>query len=351
MLMTAGCQTYRPAPIDTTQVAIARQQRSADADAIRREQARLAPDVPFDAIQWDRLALLAALLVHNPDIAAARAAIDTARAQARAARVAPGATLTLSSEYANDPSSSSPWLLSGALDVPLDIGGRRTARITGAALGIIIARYDYADTLWAARMKARQALTDMLAATREEAVAGQLLGYRTQQQAAMARRLGAGAIARADLERVRADVASAAAAVDDARSRRISARQALAAAIGLPETAIASRSFTWTGFDDAPADPTLSPQVRDRIGATVARADVLKAVAAYDRSESDLRGEVARQYPALSVGPGYTWERGLVKLPLAVGLALPPLDLNRHAIAAAQAARTEAGKKLETIVA
>lgn len=349
--LLGGCQAYRPAPIDAAQIAVARQQRSADPDAVRQEQARLAPDAPYDAARWDRLSLLAALLVHNPDVAAARAAIDTARAQARAARAAPGATLTLSSEYANDPTTSSPWLLGGAIDVPLDIGGRRTARITGAALGLVIARYDYADILWAARMRARQALTDMLIATREEAVAGQLLDYRSQQQVAMALRLSAGAVTRADLERVRADVASAATTADDARSRRIAARQALAAAIGLPESAIASISFDWMGFDTAPTDPTLSSGVRDRIGVTVARADVLKAVATYDQSESELRGEVARQYPAISVGPGYTWERGLVKLPLAIGLVLPPLDLNRRAIAAAQAKRAEAGRKLETIVA
>ncbi|CAN5205617.1 hypothetical protein BH10PSE13_BH10PSE13_00410 [soil metagenome] len=347
----ASCQAYRPAPVDTAQVVLARRQRSIDPDVVRREQEQLAPSAPFNAVKWDRLSLFAALLVHNPDIAAARATIDTARAQARAARVAPGGTLTLSSEYANDPSTNSPWLLGGALDVPLDIGGRRTARITGAALRVVIARYDYADAVWAARMKARQALTALLVAAREEMAAGQLLGYRTQQQAAMTRRLSAGAVNRADLERVRADVASAAATVDDARSRHIAARHALAAAIGLPETAIATLSFQWLGFDDAPADPSLLPEMRDRIGATVARADVLKAVAAYDQSESDLRGEVARQYPALSIGPGYTWERGLVKLPLAAGLTLPPLDLNRHAIASAEAKRAEAGKALETIVA
>jgi outer membrane protein TolC len=82
-----------------------------------------------------------------------------------------------------------------------------------------------------------------------------------------------------------------------------------------------------------------------------ARPDVLKAVIAYDISEADLRGEVARQYPSISVAPGYTWERGLVKLPFNIGLVLPPLDANRSAIKAAQARRAEAGARMEASVA
>ena len=60
---------------------------------------------------------------------------------------------------------------------------------------------------------------------------------------------------------------------------------------------------------------------------------------------------MARQFPAIVVSPGYTWERGLVKLPLSIGLALPPLDLNRAAIAAATARRAEAGKQVEAEIA
>ncbi|WP_176594102.1 TolC family protein [Sphingobium sp. EM0848] len=350
-LPLGGCQSYHPAPVNAAAMAVARQQRSADPEAVRIEQARIAATAPYDATRWTRLSVMAALLIHNPDVAAARAAIASARAQEKAARQAPGATLTLSSEYANDPSTSSPWLLGGAVDVPLDIGGRRTARITSAALSVAIARYDYADTLWAARMQARRALADMLIASREAETGEHLFALRNQQQAAMEKRLKAGAVSRADLERVRADVASAAASVEDARGRVTAARQALAAAIGLSVEALGSIAFDWSGFDDPAPDPTGNEVVRDRSGATVARADVLKAIAAYDQAESDLRGEVAKQYPAISITPGYTWERGLTKLPLSVGLVLPPLDLNRHAIAAAQSKRAEAGRKLEAVVA
>jgi CRISPR system Cascade subunit CasA len=81
------------------------------------------------------------------------------------------------------------------------------------------------------------------------------------------------------------------------------------------------------------------------------RADVLKAVVTYDQAEADLRGEVARQAPSISLGPGYTWERGLVKLPFALNLGLPSFDLNHAAIAAAEARRAQAGAAIESALA
>jgi len=75
---------------------------------------------------------------------------------------------------------------------------------------------------------------------------------------------------------------------------------------------------------------------------------VLKALAAYDQAEADLRGELAKQAPSISIGPGYTWDHGLVKLPFALGLNLPSFDLNRSAIRAAEARRAEAGAAIET---
>jgi CRISPR system Cascade subunit CasA len=122
----------------------------------------------------------------------------------------------------------------------------------------------------------------------------------------------------------------------------------IAALTGIAVAALSSDAVVWESFDEP---PSLRPDETAVRAALVARADVLRVVAAYDQSEADLRGEIARQYPAISVGPGFTWERGLVKLPFSLGLVLPPFDLNRRAIAAAQAKRSEAGRALEAAVA
>lgn len=165
---------------------------------------------------------------------------------------------------------------------------------------------------------------------------------------AMSRRVDAGEASRADLERVRLDLVDSDRRLREARAQGTAALQALAAVTGLSSVTLSSYSFTWENFDTPEAPAVLDDS--NRVTALLARADVLKAVASYAGSEADLRGEIAKQFPAISIGPGYTWERGLVKLPFNIGLVLPPLDLNRRNIAAAEARRAEAGARLEAVV-
>ena len=308
---------------------------------------QIAPRAEPSGSNLDRLSLFAAILILDPKVEAARAAIETAKAQARASRKGPGAVLNLTSEYANDPATRSPWLLGGTIDIPIDAGGRRTARLTTANIAVSVARYGFAETLWAERMAVRRALTDRMIALRQGELARAISALRERQLAVMERKLHAGAAARPDIVPVRLAQTSAARIASDADARRAQADQAIAALLGLSETGLSAFEFHWGEFDTPAHDPLATLSSGTRGQAITARSDILKALAAYDQAEADLRGEVARQYPAIIVSPGYTWERGLVKLPLSVGLALPPLDLNRNAIAAAMAKRDQAGKQIE----
>lgn len=346
-----GCVSYQPRPLQPDAIIAARAERTLDTAEVTARVAELAPAWDANPLRWDRLTLFAAETLYNPDVAAARAALDTAEANARAARAGPNATLTLTAEYARDPAASSPWLFGGAIDIPLDRGGRRRARTTVADLAVLSARYDVAEALWTGRIAMRRALADRLIAERRITALTALAQVRDRQFAAVARRVAAGEASRAELERVRADGADAARRLGDAEGQRRAASAALAAAIGVPEQALAGIAPAWTGFDGPAADPAGQVDKDVRLAAILSRADVLKAVVAYDQTEAELRGEVAKQFPAISLSPGYTWERGLVKLPFSLGLVLPPLDLNRRAIAAAEAKRAEAGRRLEAVIA
>lgn len=343
----AGCAHYAPQPISSA-VLVSRPTRF-DGLALGQEVQRLAPSAHYDPQRWDRVTLLAAALLYNPDIAAARATVASAQAAARAARASAGPTLTLSSEYAGAATEASPWLFGGALDIPLDLGGRRRTRIDGAVLAVEVARYDYAEAVWTTRMAVRRALASRLVAERQVTALDAALSLRQRQFAAMERRVNAGEAPRTDLERVRLDLADTARRAQEAGVQIVVATAALAATTGIAPTSFAHAQFIWDHFDE-PAPP-VAVTGDTRIAALVSRSDVLKAVAAYDASENDLRSEIAKQYPAISIAPGYTWERGLVKLPFNIGLALPPLDLNRRAIAAAETRRAETGKRLEAVLA
>jgi CRISPR system Cascade subunit CasA len=350
-LLAGGCVVYHPVPVAPGATLEKHDAATLDRAAVEARAVAIAPSVPQPGEGWDRRDYFAAIALYNPQVAVARAALASAVAAARAAHAPPaGPTLSLTSEYAHDVTASSPWLIGGAVDVPLDIGGRRAARLAVADLATMSARYDLAEALWQARQAVRKALVDRLAAERQRVLLAALQDLRDRQLQAAERRLAAGEIARTEVERIRSDGANVSRRRQDAEAARIAADQALAAAIGVPAAALAGIVPLWSGFD-VPADPlkTVDPAMRHQ--AILSRADVLKALADYQTAEANLRGEVAKQYPQITVSPGYTWERGLVKIPVSLGLVLPPLDFNRRAIAAAEAARAEAGKRLEAVVA
>lgn len=347
---SSGCATYRAAPVAPDGIANTYARRAIDADAARENLRRIAPGAVWDGQSWDRLTLLAAALQSNPRIAEARAHALSAAASARAARAGPSITLTLSAEYARNATESSPWLYGVTSDVPLDVGARRNMRVSAATFASVAARYDYAETVWGVRMALRRALAERFLTAREVQIGEELSAIRARQLAALQARFDAGEVSRADLERVRAEAAGDARRLADAQARAIAARISLADSLGISLSGLENVPLTWEGFD-APFAVD-ADRVQDlRTVALLARADVLRASAAYDQAESELRGEVARQWPEIHVGPGYTWERGLVKLPFSIGLVLPPLDLNRNAVAAAEARRSEAGLHLEGVIA
>lgn len=347
VLALAGCTHYAPKPVSLANAAARFSARSADLNGAVSVCRSMASRAPCDAGNPDKLVLFEVLLTNNPAVAVARARVTSAEAAARAAHAPVGPTMTLSTEYAGaDPK---PWLLGMATDFPLDTGGRRAARIGSADLAVTAARYDLAEAIWTARIALVRALADQLVADRQITIANRLQALQERRFAVLERRVVQGEASRAELERTRADLAGARSRLATAQAKREAATVQIAAALGVPLDQGRKLSASWPGLEAPGPLAALAPA--DRYSALLGRADLLKGMTAYEQSEFDLRGEVAKQYPALSVGPGFTWDHGLVKIPFNVGLALPPLDLNRRAIAAAEARRSEAAAQLEALYA
>ncbi|NML96087.1 TolC family protein [Novosphingobium olei] len=345
----SACVSYAPAPKSLSETAATAAARTVSWASAAASCKQLAPSAPCDPARPDRLLLFAALLENNPEVAAARAHLRSVEAAATAARTPPGATLTLSTEYARASSDPSPWLLGAGLDVPLDTGGRRAARLATADLAVASARSDLAEAIWTARMGLVRALDAAGIADRQLALTGELIGIQERRIQAMERRVTAGEASRAELERVRSDLADARRHETTAGAARQAALVQIAKALGVPAANLPPVVLAPTRDGEALGPAAVSVDTRNQ--ALLARADLLKAMIAYDQAEADLRGEIAKQFPALSIGPGFTWERGLVKLPLNVGLVLPPLDLNRRNIRAAEARRSEASAALDAAYA
>ena len=288
--------------------------------------------------------LLPVALAHNPAVAAAQASYEAAQHDREAQKRLPPMTLTLIQEYSKEADAQKPWLYTEQLDVPIDAGGRRAGRLTTADIAVDKARYALGDALWTARQTLRQAQSDLDFARATVTLDQQLVATRGAYRDTVDKQVKAGEEIRANADQARLDVSAAEQTLRQAEATRDQAEMALARA--LDATPAAVRELRGTS-PSSPANPDI-----DALAAKAAyvRSDIHTAVADYATAENELRLAIAGQYPDVHVAPGYTWERGVVKLPLNWTLTLPPTDLNRANIKAATARRAAAGKTLEDTV-
>ena len=189
----------------------------------------------------------------------------------------------------------------------------------------------------------RRDLGALLASERRIALLQELGERRALRHATLARRADAGEIARTEVDRVRLEMASDSRLLREAQDTRAGALQRIAAGLDLSGQSLTLDASVWPDY----LLPALSESTDAAAQDVSGHPDLLRAIGAYEQSDSELRLQIARQYPDIRIGPGYTWERGLIKLPLSLGLTLPPLDLNRSAIEVAQHARDAAAASLE----
>ena len=321
--LLAGCVHYAPKPPQPGAF-------EASLDARRLE-------APVGAGAAD---LLAEALRYNPGVAEARARYQMAVAAARVARLSPGLTLTLTGEYADE---GPRWGGGAAADVAVDGGARRRARVSSGDLQTLQAGYDVGETIWAARLALVKSGVDRVSAEAEIALAVRAVDLRKLRLERLNQRVAAGADDRTVAINARADLSAAERRLIEARGRAAQAAVDQAGALGASAGAV--QNLVVTPAATLPALEGIAGWRRDAIAS---RGDVLRAIADYDLAENALRLEISRQYPEVRFGPGYTYDHGVNKLPFSLTLVLPGYDLNRHAIAQAEAARAAAGRSLES---
>jgi outer membrane protein TolC len=292
------------------------------------------------------------VLAANPDAAAAREAIAVADAQVAVAKVFPDPELTVGATQVDVSHQGNPTVAGVQLSVPIELGGKRGARVRVARSGVDAARLDHDDVVRGLRAAAANAYAEALHAR-------MVLELKRAQSAALGRlveinerRFAAGDVPQVAVMQSRVEArqfdADVLAATGDLRAADAAVLQLLGPVAAPGEVVLAGDLRAVSSR----VDPARAPD------AVESRADVRAARARVEQAVRQVRLEEANRVPDVSVGVG--WQHnfpvgGPAGVPAAdtVGASLTvPLPLSRvysGALDAARASRRQAESQLESV--
>ena len=341
VVLCSGCASFAPQSISPAATFARYEARTLDNPDLRAFiQKNIKRElVSWPLPQWDVELLTLTALYYHPDLDVARAKWHVAQAGTETAGMRPNPSAKISTERnADAPSDTSPWTLGWNLDIPIETAGKRGYRIDQARSLSEAARLSIASTAWQIRSRVRSTMLDLHFA--QQAQTALLQQQRLQQDnlTLHEHRLALGMASQSEVTQARIALNQTTLAFNEAQKLHAEARAKLGNALGVSSKAIENISISSDLFTLAPVLP--AEDVRQQ--ALLSRADILSALAEYAASQSALQLEIAKQYPDLHLGPGYSWDAGARKWSLGLSLTLPVFNQNQGPIAEAKARRVQA---------
>jgi outer membrane protein TolC len=293
------------------------------------------PVSPWPRKTWDLQTLSLAALYFNPALESARARVAGTEAALVTAGARPNPSLSIA------PGIPTPYLLTLDFAFPIETAGKRRHRIQVARSLDQSARFDLADSAWTIHRGVRIALLNYLLSSRSLESLRSEEKVREDQVNILEQIFSAGEIPRqsVDLARIELSKTHMAIAMADGHVRETKA--ALAAAVGLSVAALQSVDFSWPNLDAPPSAASLSSGEIQR-GAVLNRLDLRRSLAQYAAAEAALQLEIAKQYPDINIGPGYTYEEKHSFFTIGFSTTVPLFNRNQGPIEEAEAHRKEA---------
>jgi outer membrane protein TolC len=297
-------------------------------------------------VRWDLAALTVAAAYERPDAKIAIGQIEAAEAGERTAAEWANPVLSLNASYYTALFDPSPWEVGPSISQLIQTAGKRSAAIAEARERTHSAHQHLALAAWRFRSEVRTALIDLWAARKRLALARAYSAAAHRVTMLTSERYDAGAVSAAALNAERLTDTQAALSLTAAERQEHLSAAALATAVGVTVVAIETAPIDLSEMDRLAPVADLDAL---RASALTQRPEVLDALARYEAAEAALRLEVARQYPDVSIGPGYQYNQGQHQFSLGISLPLPILDQNQGPIATARAARQVAAADFEKV--
>ena len=238
------------------------------------------------------------VLAANHDLRAARASVDIAQAQIDVAKVFPNPEFTVGMIQYDVTRQGNPTQVGVQLSVPVELGGKRRARVAVAQSDLGAAGCDYEDATRILRGLAANAFVDALFAHLVVAQKQGALSHLQRLVTVNQRRLAAGDIAQVDFLQSRVEAQQFQAEVMDAQGELHAAEVAMAQLLG-PE---AEPVFDVVGDLKSAALALDVPQLLATIDK---RSDVRAAAKRVQGAEQQITSEQAKRVVDISLGAGW----------------------------------------------
>jgi len=340
--LLGGCASAPPSQRAITPLASAQtlEQRSLSDPGLQRFIAAQTGAPQAADLPWTPQRLSLAALYFHPDLQVGRASVQLADADLQIARQRPNPNLQLGLKYGSAAAlmAPSPWTVGAAIGLLLASQAQRAAQTVQAQAGVRAARRLLHAKQWQVHARVQQAEIALWAAQQQ---------LRLQQQVmdtALALQGRTGARAQAGMDTPRAAALAQQGAQDAALqvsrdlAKAHAARIALAAAIGVPESALQHVRLDFSKMDAAPPDPEAVHLDRLRNRALQRRDDVRAAWQRVQAAQAALQlAQSQRDGGPSSIAPGAQRDQGVNRLMLGVRVPLPLCNQHQGQIAAARA--------------
>lgn len=282
--------------------------------------------------------LTPAAMSYHPDLALARPQADSADAATITAVQRPNPSITILPTWVNNTTAGiNPWIVVSAINIPVEVAGKRQSRMDKVEHLAEAARLRILDAAWLARGRRRLAMLEAYAALESERLLQRQLTIRQTMTERLEQHRSVRETARSEVVRSHLALNLQQLNVSAARKKVAENRVMVAAATGVPVESLSGIELDLTNLSKPSVLPAIPVHNLKEI-ALQERPDVVAALANYATAQSALQLKIANQYPDIQTNPGYAWNLGEHRWTLGAILPVPVFHHNQGLITEAEAA-------------
>ncbi len=349
LLASCGFQQYFAKPLNTEVIAAKLQRKSTDSSEFHQfliNNGYTAHQLPIQQWGVDELTYCALFFHPSLDIARAQWRVAQTKQESAAERPIPS-TNTHFSRSNNANEDIRPFALGLSIDIPLETASKREFRIDNAKHLSEIAKLEIAQAAWELRHQIAQSLHEYQLNQKQISLLLKEQNLKQEIFAIFQKRLSLGAASSVELNHAKLQLQSATSELNTLQQRKLVLLANLSSQTGLPLTNIQSLPLA-SAEDTVPFDGngTIS---NAQSTALLNRIDIRISLERYAAAETKLKLEIAKQYPDITVSPGYAYEFGDKIWSLGLSGLLTLLNKNKVAISEATQLREVEAAQFEAL--